>query len=136
MLLLVPPLPRIIVFFFLLTLEYELHLLPAPSPSLSHCRARPPYLGPPTETRCFDFIMKVESGLCIPMMGKSARSRGWAGQRGRIQEIVVGSGAWCLIVTSLCGHCLQPPVTKRVNTRRPDHSVSSFCPQTKPHYTT
>lgn len=58
-------------------------------PSLSRCRARPPYLGSPTATPCFDFIMKVESGLFIPRTGKSARSRGWADQRGSIQEVVV-----------------------------------------------
>lgn len=36
---------------------------------------------------------------------------GWAGQGGRIQDVVVESGAGRLIVTSLYGQCLQPPVT-------------------------
>lgn len=41
----------------------------------------------------------------------------------------------CLIVTSLYGQCLQPPVTKRFITPRSDLSFSSFCPQPKPHHT-
>lgn len=100
------------MFFFRLTLEYELHLLPPPFPSLSRRCASPPCLGSPTETRCFDYIVKVESGLFIPRVEKCGRPRGRAGQRGRIQEVVVESGGGCPWVS----HCnlslwAMPPTT-------------------------
>lgn len=100
------------MFFFRLTLEYELHLLPPPFPSPSRRCARPPCLGSSTETRCLDYIVKVESGLFIPRVGKCGRPCGRAGQRGRIQEVVVESGGGCPWVSD-CNLSLwaMPPAT-------------------------
>lgn len=142
MLLLVPPSPRIIVFSF--SWPWNMNLIS----SLRHSPLLPshPVAVPcsrtwalPQKPHVLILSWKWSQAFLFPGWGSLQDPVGGQSRAGESRKLwlnQVEGVRGCLIVTSLYGQRLQPPVTKRVNTPRSDHSVSSFCPQPKPQYMT